>query len=61
METDVLFWTFLAGLCFALNGCCIFLLLIRHGQYRDPEKAKFIMYENEARDDLKFPRNLVEV
>jgi hypothetical protein len=61
VETDILFWTFLAGLGFALNGCCIFLLLIRHGQYRDPEKAKFIMYENEERDDLKFPRALVEV
>lgn len=61
MDMDVLFWTFLAGLGFALNGCCIFLLLIRDGQYRDPEKAKFVMYENEVRDDTKFPRILVEV
>ena len=27
MDSDVLFWTFLSGLCFALNACCIFLLL----------------------------------
>ena len=61
MENDILFWTFLAGLGFALNGCCIFLLLIRHGQDRDPEKAKFEMYEREQRDDLQFSRDLVNV
>jgi hypothetical protein len=61
MENDILFWTFLAGLGFALNGCCIFLLLIRHGQYRDPEKAKFKMYEREQRDDQRFSRDLVNV
>jgi hypothetical protein len=61
METDVLFWTFLAGLGFALNACCIFLLLVRHGQYRDPEKSKFIMFKNEMTDDLKFSRDLVNV
>ncbi len=61
METDVLFWTFLAGLGFALNSCCIFLLLVRHGQYRDPERPKFIMFKNEATDDLKFSRDLVNV
>jgi len=61
MESNIVFWTFLAGLGFALNGCCIFLLLIRGGQYRDAEEAKFIMYEREKRDDLKFPRTLVEI
>ena len=61
MGTDVLFWTFLAGLGFALNSCCIFLLLVRHGQYRDPERPKFIMFKNEATDDLKFSRDLVNV
>ena len=59
--TDILFWTFLIGLCFALNGCCIFMLLIRHGQYKDPEKAKFRMYENEERDDQHFDPNVVHV
>jgi hypothetical protein len=61
METDDLFWTFLAGLGFALNACCIFLLLVRHGQYRDPEKPKFIMLKNETTDDLQFSRDLVNV
>ena len=61
MENDVLFWTFLAGLGFALNACCVFLLLVRHGQYRDPEKSKFIMFKNETTDDLKFSRDLVNV
>jgi hypothetical protein len=61
METGILFWTFLAGLGFALSGCCIFLLFIRHRQYRDSEKAKFIMYECEERDNRKFPRSVVEI
>ena len=61
METDGLFWTFLAGLGFALNACCIFLLLVRHGQYRDPERPKFIMLKNETTDDLQFSRDLVNV
>jgi hypothetical protein len=61
METDVLFWTFLAGLGFALNACCIFLLLVRQGQYRDPERPKFIMLKNETTDDLQFSRDLVNV
>lgn len=61
MDTDILFWTFLAGLGFALNACCIFVLLVRHGQYRDPEKPKFIMYDNEVRDDSQFSRDLVNV
>ena len=58
MENDVLFWTFLIGLCLALNGGCIFLLLAREGQYRDPEKAKFVMYEREEADDRSLAQNL---
>ena len=61
MDNSVLFWTFLVGLCIAFNGCCIFLLLVREGQYKDPERAKFIMYEKEKKDDLQFPKELVEV
>ncbi len=59
--TDILFWTFLIGLCLALNGCCIFILLVRHGQYTDPEKAKFRMLENEERDDQQFGPDVVRV
>ena len=61
MEGDVLFWTFLIGLCLALNGGCIFLLLARQGQYRDPEKAKFVMYEREEKDDRLLSKNLADV
>jgi hypothetical protein len=61
MDAGVLFWTFLIGLCLALNGCCIFILLIRHGQYREPEMPKLKMFENERRDDLQFGKDLVDV
>lgn len=61
MDAGVLFWTLLIGLCLALNGCCIFILLIRHGQYREPEKPKLQMFENERRDDLQFGKDLVDV
>ncbi len=59
--TDILFWIFLIGLGLALNGACIFVLLVRHGQYTDPEKAKFRMLENEVRDDQQFAPEMVRV
>ena len=61
MDIDIHFWTFLIGLCLALNGCCIFLLLVRDGQYRDPEKAKFLMLEKEKKDDQDLPPGVVRV
>lgn len=61
MDDSVLFWTFLVGMCIALNGCCIFVVLVRQGQYKDPEKAKYIMYEHERHDDLRFSPQLVDV
>jgi hypothetical protein len=61
MDIDIHFWTFLIGLCLALNGCCIFLLLVRDGQYRDPEKAKFLMLEKEKKDDQHLPPGVVRV
>ena len=61
MDIDIHFWTFLIGLCLALNGCCVFLLLVRDGQYRDPEKAKFLMLEKEKKDDQDLPPGVVRV
>jgi hypothetical protein len=61
MDAGVLLWTFLIGLCLALNGCCIFILLIRHGQYREPERPKLVMFENERRDDLRLGKDLGDV
>jgi hypothetical protein len=61
MDAGMLFWTFLIGLCLALSGCCVFVLLVREGQYRDPEKSKFEMYENERRDDSRLGKNVVDV
>jgi cbb3-type cytochrome oxidase maturation protein len=61
MDLDIHFWTFLIGLCLALNGCCIFLLLVRDGQYKDPEKAKFEMLEREEKDDQMYPPEVVNV
>ncbi len=61
MPLDVHFWTFVIGLCLAMNGCCIFLLLVRDGQYKDPEKAKFLMLEHEQKDDEKLGPDVVRV
>jgi len=61
MDVDIHFWTFLIGLCLALNGCCIFFLLIRDGQYKDPEQAKFRMLENEEKDDQHFDPEVLRV
>lgn len=61
MDLDIHFWTFLIGLSLALNACCIFFLLVRDGQYRDTEKAKFRMLENEKKDDEKFDPDVLRV
>jgi cbb3-type cytochrome oxidase maturation protein len=62
MDTDnILFWTFLVGLCLALSGCCLFMYLVRDGQYRDPEEAKYRMLEREMEDDKKLDPEVVRV
>ncbi len=37
------------------------VLLVRHGQYIDAERAKFRMLENEERDDQQFGPDVVRV